>query len=51
MVLPTNLNEFFLDELRSLQLGLDNLDELVCPVFYLNVAETSFLQELQEKRQ
>lgn len=45
-----NLNEFILDDLCSLQLCLNDLDELVCPVFCLNVAETSFLNELQDRR-
>lgn len=44
------LDEFLLDGLCSLQLGLDHLDELGRSVFCLNVAETSFFDELQEKQ-
>lgn len=41
-----NLNEFILDALCPLQLCLNHLDELCCPVFCPNITETSFLKEL-----
>lgn len=46
-----NLDEFILDGLCPLQLCLNHLDELGCPVFCPDTAEASFLNELQEKRQ
>lgn len=45
------LYEFLLDGLRSLQLGLDYLDELGSTIFCQNVAETSFFEELREKNE
>lgn len=45
------LYEFLLDGLRSVQLGLDYLDELGGTIFCQNVAETSFCEELWENNQ
>lgn len=42
------LNKFILDGLCSLQLCFNHLDELDCPIFGPNIAETGFLKELQE---
>lgn len=45
------LYEFLLDDLCSLQLGLDYFDELGGTIFCQNIAETSFCEELWENKQ
>lgn len=45
----TNLDKFLFNGFCSLQLSLDHLDELGCSVLCSNVAETSFLNKLNQR--